>query len=293
MLIKKRNSIWFLSLVYLVALVVGVFVYRLSRAALGSFWPMLLADIAATLVVWAFGLVVKNASVYDPYWSVAPAVMAVGWMVTFGAFGAAQLFLFAALVIWGVRLTANFITGWPGLKHQDWRYGMLKDKNPKIWWVTNLFGINLFPTWIVFACMIPAYIAVSHKAGISLLSVAGLMMSLGAVYLQIAADGQMRAFRQTKKPGEHIETGLWRLSRHPNYFGEVLFWWGIWTMQMGTVPEVWITVLAPTAMTAMFLFVSIPMMETHMLEKCPGYSAYQKRVSVLIPLTKERPWQTE
>ena len=159
--------------------------------------------------------------------------------------------------------------------------------------MTNLFGINLFPTLIVFACMIPAYYTVSSDSGLSLLSVVGIILCLGAVYLQITADGQMRAFRETKKPGEHIEIGLWRLSRHPNYFGEVLFWWGIWAMQMGTAPEAWITVLGPIAMTAMFLFVSIPLMETHMLEKCPGYSAYQKRVSVLVPLTKERPWLTE
>lgn len=293
MLKKKSVSIWFLVVVYAAAFAVGVVVYRWSTGFLGGFWPMLAADAAATLVVWAAGLAVKNASAYDPYWSVAPVVMAGMWMIEAGRFGAAQVMLLSALVIWGVRLTANFMTGWPGLTHQDWRYGMLKNKNPKLWMLTNLFGINLFPSAIVFACMIPAYYTVQSSAGVSALGVLGLAMCLFAVYLQMTADGQMRKFKQKRKPGEHIETGLWRLSRHPNYFGEVTFWWGVWVMQMGAAPFLWATVFAPLAMTAMFLFVSIPMMETHLAEKCPAYSAYQKRVSVLVPLPQTSVRQPE
>ncbi len=286
MLKKRSGSIWFLALVYAAAFAVGLVVYRLFSGALAGFWPMLAADVTATLVVWAAGLAVKNASAYDPYWSVAPAVMAGAWMLEAGSFGGAQKLLITALVIWGVRLTANFLVGWQGLVHQDWRYGMLRDKNPKLWWLTNLFGINLFPTLIVFACMIPAYYTVQNGSDMSALGLLGSVLCLAAVYLQMTADGQMRQFKQSKKSGEYIETGLWRFSRHPNYLGEVTFWWGVWVMQMGAAPGIWVTVLAPLAMTAMFLFVSIPMMETHIAEKCPGYSEYQKRVSVLLPLPR-------
>ena len=284
MLNKKSGSLLVLGLIYMAGFLAGVWVYRMLAQALFGFWPMLAADVAATLVVWFCGLCVKNASAYDPYWSVAPAVMAGGWMLIFGHMGGVQLMLIAALVIWGVRLTANFIAGWPGFSHQDWRYGMLKNKNEKLWWATNLFGINLFPTLIVFACMIPAYYIVKDGRGVSALSVVGLLLCIAAVFLQMTADAEMREFRKNKKTGAHIEAGLWRFSRHPNYFGEVVFWWGIWVMQMGAAPEIWVTVFAPGAMTAMFLFISIPMMETHILEKCSGYAAYQKKVSMLIPL---------
>jgi len=293
MLMKKNGSVWFLAGVYAAAFLAGVYAYQVAAAFLAGFWPMLVADVVATLVVWVAGLVAKNASTYDPYWSVAPAVMAGAWMLQTGHFGAVQVMLLSALVIWGVRLTANFLTGWQGLSHQDWRYGMLRDKNPKLWLVTNLFGINLFPTLIVFVCMVPAYFTVQSAAKVSGLSVLGLAMCLLAVYLQVMADEQMRTFKAEKKPGEHIEIGLWKLSRHPNYFGEVLFWWGVWTMQLGADMLHWATVLAPMAMTAMFLFISIPMMEEHMAEKCPGYSEYQKRVHVLVPLPQNNISQPE
>ncbi len=293
MLNKKSASLWLMALMYLTAFAVGFLVYGWCDAFFTGFWPMLAADAAATIVVWLFGLAVKNASAYDPYWSVAPAVMAGAWMLMAEKLGTAQVLLLSALVIWGVRLTANFVTGWTGFAHQDWRYGMLKEKNPKLWWVTNLMGINLFPTLIVFACMIPAYYIVEYGDRVTMLGVLGLLMCLTAVFFQMTADAEMRKFRAGKKPGEHIETGLWRLSRHPNYFGEVLFWWGVWVMQMGAVPEIWMTAMAPVAMTGMFIFISIPMMETHIAEKCPAYADYQKRVSMLVPMPAEKIRQPE
>jgi steroid 5-alpha reductase family enzyme len=81
----------------------------------------------------------------------------------------------------------------------------------------------------------------------------------------------------------NIDMGLWRHSRHPNYFGEVLFWWGLWIMQMGINPQKWITVAGPVIMVFLFVFISIPMMEKHVIESKPDYLLYKKRVSMLIP----------
>ena len=282
MIKKKTPSIIFSFVLYTFAFIAAAVLYnRLIEA--GPIKAMIAADVLATLIVWIAGLIVNNASTYDPYWSVAPPLIALGWVSTSVGFNSASVLLVIALIIWSVRLTLNFFLGWPGLTHQDWRYGMLKDKNPKLWLVTNLFGINLFPTLIVFVCMIPAYLVIQAQTGVSLLVLIGFVMCIGAAVLQFIADGQMRAFRNTKAPGTHIESGLWRLSRHPNYLGEVTLWWGIWVMQMGVNPSIWLTVLAPIAMTAMFLYISIPMMETHVAEKCPEYTEYQKRVGVLLP----------
>ncbi|MDD5017054.1 MAG: DUF1295 domain-containing protein, partial [Eubacteriales bacterium] len=81
-----------------------------------------------------------------------------------------------------------------------------------------------------------------------------------------------------------MASGLWRYSRHPNYLGEVLFWWGVWVIQMSVLPALWWTIFAPTAMTLLFLFISIPMMEKRLLASKEGYAAYKKSTSMLLLL---------
>jgi len=287
MLSRKSGSVVFLVLVYLAAFAVGFFVYRIS-SALGQLWAMLIADVVATVFVWLIGIIFKNSSVYDPYWSVAPPVIAIAWMVILKSYTLPTYILILALLIWSIRLTLNFLVGWPGMVHQDWRYGMLKEKSPKLWILTNLFGINMFPTLIVFVCMIPAFYVIESGLSITFWTYVGFVLCLTAVVLQVVADGQMREFKKTRKSGEHIETGLWKHSRHPNYLGEVILWWGVWVMQIGLIPSLWVTVFAPIAMTAMFLFASVPMMENYMKAKCPGYEDYKKRVSMFIPMPERK-----
>ncbi|MCJ7665887.1 MAG: DUF1295 domain-containing protein, partial [Actinobacteria bacterium] len=107
----------------------------------------LLADIAATLVVWGFGILFANSSIYDPYWSVAPLIILSYWIIIREvSFSVIDILFMAAIAIWGIRLTLNWAIRWKGLHHQDWRYTMLKEKSPRLWFLINLFGINLMPT---------------------------------------------------------------------------------------------------------------------------------------------------
>lgn len=125
----------------------------------GILFATFAGDIAATLVVWIFGLIYENSSLYDPYWSVAPVVILPLWTyLKDGGISAAGVMFSMAAVIWrGGRLTYNWAAGWHGLKHQDWRYTMLKEKTGKLWFFINLTGINLMPTVRVFLGMVPAY----------------------------------------------------------------------------------------------------------------------------------------
>ena len=226
MLSKKGNSVVFLVLIYLAAFFVGYLIFNLL-SYLGPLWAMLVADVVATIFVWLIGVLFKNSSVYDPYWSITPPVIAIAWAVILQSWNLPVLILILALLIWSIRLTLNFFIGWPGMIHQDWRYGHLKKKSPKFWLVTNLMGINMFPTLIVFACMIPAFYLINADPKISFLSYIGFVLCLTAVVLQVISDEQMRAFKKSKKEGDHIEIGLWKYSRHPNYLGEVTLWWGV------------------------------------------------------------------
>lgn len=86
-----------------------------------------------------------------------------------------------------------------------------------------------------------------------------------------------------KQPGQIMAVGLWRFSRHPNYLGEITFWWGLFIFGLAADSGYWWTVSGPLVITALFLFVSIPIMEKRHLERRPGYEEHKKKVSVLIP----------
>lgn len=245
----------------------------------------LLADIAATLFVWILGIIFDNSSLYDPYWSVGPLIIIPFWILSAGTqFSISAILILTAIFLWGIRLTINWAKRWRGLAHQDWRYIKLKKDNPRLWFITNLIGINLMPTLIVFMALIPAYFGIISKGSINILAIIGFAICIASVFIQAVSDFQMDLFKKNISfSGEFIDRGLWRYSRHPNYFAEVLFWWGIWIMQMGFQPKMWMTITGPVVVTILFIFISIPMMEKHILSSRPSYKDYQQKVAMFIP----------
>ncbi len=290
--ISKPQSLFVVLFVYAAALLAGwgaFHVLPVSRE-----WGFLCADAAATIVVWAFGLLFKNASMYDPYWSVAPLVLFVCFLWDATHFDAADALYIVVFAFWGIRLTVNWVIGWQGMHHQDWRYSMLHEQNTKLWPLTNFFGINMMPTLIVFINLLPAYYSAQSMEGLSLLSIFGALICILAVLLQIISDGQMRRFRlDPKNKGANMEAGLWKYSRHPNYLGEVSFWWGVYIIMLGQRPQMWWAVYAPVLMTMLFVFISVPMMEKRLLSSRPGYADYLKKTSMLLILPVKKSGLTE
>jgi steroid 5-alpha reductase family enzyme len=270
--------------VYVVAALAGFATWHLASPAMPALWALLLADVVATLVTWAFGLLFSNVSVYDPYWSVLPPVMFTAWAVHCGSRSLPAILLLAAVWYWGIRLTANWAVTFKGLAHEDWRYTRYRQMQaPFLFQLTNLFGLNMVPTLVVFLAMLPGFGILESGVGANLLTWLGFAMCVSSATIQLVADTQSRRFRAAH-PGEVCELGLWRRGRHPNYFGEVQFWWGIWVMYVSLVGfsvDAWY-IAGPLAMTALFLFISIPMMELRQLERKPGYAGYRRRTRILI-----------
>lgn len=287
--ISKSSSLIIVLFAYIAAFTVCYFCYdpilEFTKRFLYTFFAL---DIIATLVVWAFGLVFRNASLYDPYWSVIPIVMTVFFTYEASYFNPLSMLFIVVIAIWGLRLTVNWIVDWPGLKHQDWRYTMLKEKCPKLYFFTNLIGINMVPTGVVFAAMVPMFFAIQSGDSINVLTIAGAVVCVGAAFLQLLVDGQMRRFRKGDNKGKVMQSGLWKYSRHPNYFGEIAFWWGIYIMQYSVLPRRWYLIAGPVLMTFLFLFISIPMMKNKLLKSKKGYARYVKTTSMLIPLPNKK-----
>jgi steroid 5-alpha reductase family enzyme len=244
------------------------------------------ADMTATAVVFCFSLAFNNSSIYDPYWSVAPPAIAIYWAFAGGARFSPRIMIVILLVtIWGVRLTYNWFRQWRGLVHEDWRYAEIRSKAGRWYWASSLVGIHYFPTLIVFFACLPLYRVMSASGrGPGILDAAGLVVTTGAIAVEALADRQLHTFvRSRPRTGAVLSTGLWACSRHPNYFGEAAFWWGLFLFSSASGQIPWWTVPGPVAVTLMFLLVSIPMMERHMRSKRPDYDAHKQRVPVFFP----------
>ena len=289
-IIRSRTKSFFIILaIYLIAFALGFLVFWLS-SGMHILVSTLLADIAATLLVWGSGLLFANSSTYDAYWSVAPLAIISLWIVIKQiSFSVTDILFITAIVIWGIRLTVNWATRWKGLHHQDWRYTMLKDKSPRFWFFTNLVGINLMPTFIVFIALLPVLYGLGEIKPLSIITGFGFAICIYAVVIQAISDRQLDLFKKdVSNRNKYIDQGLWKYSRHPNYLGEISFWWGIWLMQMGIVPQKWFTVAGPILVTLLFVFISIPMMERHILASKPSYNQYKKQVSALKFMPRKR-----
>jgi len=245
------------------------------------------ADLVATLVVFAVSMAVGNSSLYDPYWSVAPPVIVVAWALLSAGSGARPVAVVALVLIWALRLTANWASSWRGLGHEDWRYVQIREqtRGRVPWWLVSLTGIQAMPTLVVYAGLLPAWPAVTVTgAPFGLLDAAAVVVTVAAIAIEATADRQLRMFaRDPANHGRIADRGLWRCSRHPNYLGEIGFWWGIWLFGLAADPGWWWTVAGPIAMVLLFALVSVPLMDRRSLARRPAYAGYLRRTPALLP----------
>ncbi|MHA1767520.1 MAG: DUF1295 domain-containing protein [Promethearchaeota archaeon] len=247
-----------------------------------------IADIVATLIIFIISTFFKNASFYDPYWSFIPIVIAFYFLFTSNSDLINRLRQYIVLLMvcfWGLRLTFNWVRQWKGIDHEDWRYKNFRENNKKYFWVINLTGIQLFPTILVFLGCLSLYPSLNE--GLShfrFLDIIALIITLGAIILETVADYQMSKFIKSRPdPKKIMDSGLWGRSRHPNYLGEISFWWGLYLFGLSADPRYWWFIFGPISITLLFLFISIPMMEKRQMKHKLDYENYKSRVPKLFP----------
>jgi steroid 5-alpha reductase family enzyme len=280
----KARSLALVAVAYLVAIAVGA-AWLAYGVHSGRLWlDTLIADLLATLAIFVFSRAYHNSSFYDAYWSVVPPLLLFYW---WSRSGVAQLrcWLIAAVVVaWAVRLTANWLSAFPGLHHEDWRYSMFRERAGRFEFAVDLVTIHLIPTLLVFAGMLPVYTAVTRPGGdIGWLTLLATALGFAAIALESAADAQLHRFLRDRRDGEVMDRGLWSWSRHPNYFGEFSFWVALALFGVAVAPaDAWWLCLGALGMLGMFLGGSIPMMEARSLERRPDYQDVVQRVSRFV-----------
>lgn len=289
--LNKARSFFIVIVAYLLAFLVSV-ACLLHSGIENPIINMAVADFLGTVVIFTCSVLWRNSSIYDPYWSVYPMFIAFWWFFEFGAEGdlIRNMIVLTLVNAWGIRLTYNWARSWPGLVHEDWRYTKLAEDTGALYWVVSFLGIHLFPTVLVFFGCIPIYFIFQYQDPLGFIDLIALVFTIGAIAIETIADNQLLKFRLTKSTHGRVimDSGIWGYSRHPNYFGEISFWVGIFLFSLPfyTSDIYWI-ISGAVLMILLFVFISIPMMEKREIKK-DGYAEYQRRVSMLIPLPPKK-----
>lgn len=287
--VSRANSLLIVTVAYVAALFIA-YLYVEFFPSQSFLWTLFWADVAATAVIFAFSFLFSNSSVYDPFWSVIPPFIA--WVFISQAPEDAnllrQLIVMALIILWSVRLTLNWARGWAGLHHEDWRYVHLAEKTGKLYWLVSFLGIHLFPTILVFLGCLPMYLSFTSTEPLGILDVLASVVTVLAIGIESLADEQLKRFKKNEEKGL-MNTGIWAYSRHPNYFGEILFWSGMFLFCVHLhYTYYWWASVGFIAMILLFYFISIPMMERRMESKRKEYKTYREEVSVLVPWPRKK-----
>ena len=280
-LIKSKNGS--LALVFFYYVISFYLAYLVTKNFNFDGWlHILIWHVSDTLIIFLFSNIHKNSSIYDPFWHVAP-IPIVFYIAKQSSLPTLELNLvLAAFLFWALRLTYNWYLNWNNLDHEDFRYIDLKNNNKFMAFINDLFGIHLIPTIIVNVSLYPIYVALTAESLNELVYV-GFILIIIAVVIQYISDDQMRKFRKDESNlGKTMKYGLWKYSRHPNYLGEVSFWFGIYIFALASgLTTIWL-LACPIVMLALFVFISCPMMDNRSLKRRSEYKEYMDKTPQLF-----------
>ena len=232
--------------------------------------------------VWLASVRKRDVSIVDSAWGflvLLPAAVVAAVLPQAGPRAWAVLALAAA---WALRLSAYISWRHRG-QPEDRRYQAIRRRNePNFEWKSLylVFGLQALLGWIVAA---PLMTVVASPAPWRALDAVGLALAVFGLLFEAVADAQMARFRaDPRNRGRVMDRGLWRWSRHPNYFGECCLWWGLWLV--AAAAGAWWTVLSPLLMTVLLLKVSgVPLLEKDLGRHRPGYADYVRRTPAFVP----------
>lgn len=245
-----------------------------------------LSVLALMGALWVWSVVRRDASVVDPWWSMGFLLVAVRTVAVTGA-TPAKLCLLALVALWAVRLWVHLLVRSIG-RPEDPRYQAFRARYgaDRYWWV-SLFQVFLLQGALMLLVTLPLQLACAAPGPdpIGPHDLAGIgLFALGFVFESVG-DAQLTRFRNDPASrGRVLDTGLWRYTRHPNYFGESLMAWGLWLCALDRPWGPW-SALSPALMTWLLLRVSgVAMLERQLVKTRPGYEDYVRRTSAFVPM---------
>lgn len=267
-------AIGYLAVIFMMSYLFGFFL------GYPIFINLLFVDTIGTICIFGLSLFWRNSSWYDAYWSVIPPVLLLlPYFHGFEISSSSRMFLIiVATLFWAIRLTFNWVRNWSGFSHEDWRYiSMKSSQKTKLGKVTiDFLGIHLIPTLCVFIGLIPAVNALyASETQINPIDLIAFGIIFIGVMLQIASDQQMFNFRQdSSNKGKTMQSGFWFYSRHPNYFGELMFWLGLCIFGFASQDFEYINFLGIIVMYLLIAVGSVKMMDDRSLKSRADFASY-------------------
>jgi steroid 5-alpha reductase family enzyme len=250
-----------------------------------------LASVAAMMTIgWVFSVWRHNVTIVDSLWGLGFVLVAGITFWTGNGFGGRSLLILLLTAAWGLRL-AGYLTWRNWGKEEDHRYGQWRENIGHNFWIVSLFKvfwIQALFLWFISLVLQKAQMShePSHLTGLDVLG--AVVWSIGFVFESIG-DWQLARFKaDPTNHGKVMDRGLWAWSRHPNYFGEFLIWWGFFLVALAT-PGGWWTVISPIVISIVLLkMTGVPLTEAALKTRRPGYAEYIKNTSTFFPWPPKR-----
>lgn len=249
-----------------------------------NYFSILSITLLVYMSLWfVVSLIKKRNDVADVAWGLGFVLMTwVSYFISADA-GIRGLLVGALVSVWGLRLAWHIHTRNKG-KTEDYRYLAWRNEWGKWFYIRSYLQVYILQGVLLFLIVIPV-LFINRNSGdaLGILDIVGAMVWILGFYFEVVGDAQLARFiKDPANKGKLMMSGLWVYTRHPNYFGEVTQWWGIWIIAL-SVPSGVFAIIGPLTITFLILKVSgIPLLEKKMIEH-PDFAEYKRRVSVFIP----------
>jgi steroid 5-alpha reductase family enzyme len=251
----------------------------------------LLICVALFSLIWLIHVRMADASIVDYVWSPGFAVIALATALMAGAWGGHQILVIALVCLWAARLASHLIARHQRAGSEDPRYAAMRvDAGPNWWWqnLFIVFWLQAVLQWLI-ASPIHAALLFDRPDPAMPLFAAGVALFIFGFFIEAIADAQLARFKaDPANAGGLMTTGLWSWSRHPNYFGEVVLWWGLGLAGFALSGQWW-AFAGPALLMVLILKVSgVSMLDQRMASR-PGFAAYAARTSAFVPMPPRSP----
>jgi len=243
--------------------------------------------LALMTLLWLVSLWIKDASIVDIFWGVGFVIS--GWTyfsLTPDGYVTRKILLMALVTLWGLRLAIHIGRRNLGKGKEDYRYQQWREQHGKRWWYRSFFQVFVLQGFLMWIIGLPLLAAqfYGEPNHLTWLDGLGALLWLVGFYFEAAGDWQLSRFlANPANKGKLLTTGVWRYTRHPNYFGDAAQWWGFYLFALATGSGWW-TFISPLIMSLLLRFVSgVAMLEKGLKSSKPGYAEYVASTNAFIP----------
>jgi steroid 5-alpha reductase family enzyme len=241
------------------------------------------------VVLWLVSIRLRDVSIVDPAWGPAFVLVALAGVRSGRGDSGRRWLLFALVAAWGLRLGWHLLRRKLGDPTEDRRYAAMRERQGQrfvAWSLVMIFGVQGL---LVLVVSLPVQVTAGRPAALTAAVIPGLLVFVVGLIFETVGDEQLRRFKaDAANRGQVMDRGLWRYTRHPNYFGDFCVWWGLWLIVL-PAGGTWWTLIGPVVMSVLLIRVSgAALLERNISQRRPAYADYIRRTSAFVPWPPKR-----